>query len=289
MDRIGTDKVECGEIVQTINACVMRITPELAVKWLARNVANNRNLKKTSIATYADDMANGHWGLTPDAIAFDRESRMFNGQNRLNAIVKSGKAVDAFVVFDFPITPEDMMKVDGGVKRSYRDAMKIGEIEDRDMLCGGDIASAYLRIKYGISGTVSPDMKMDFIKANREIVRWTYKMCRHNNGGGNKGRVKTRLPSTYAVALMDAKMCGENEDALQKFVAVYCDNDFEGIENYSPRYAIELRDGKFRPQHIDTFNYAKCSINAFAKKLTKMYVRENVYKAPLLKKRIWGE
>ena len=117
MDRIGTDKVECGEIVQTINACVMRITPELAVKWLARNVANNRSLKIQSIAAYADDMTNGHWGLTPDAIAFDKEKRLFNGQNRLNAIIKSGHAIDAFVVFEFPMTLEDMMKIDGGVKR----------------------------------------------------------------------------------------------------------------------------------------------------------------------------
>lgn len=271
--------VEIGEIIKPISAYIVEVTPELAQIWLGRNIANNRKLKTKSIAGYAMDMANRNWGLTPDAIAFDAEGNLFNGQNRLNAVIKSGTTIQAFCVFGFPMTPNDFMHLDGGAKRTFRDALKTGNVEDEDFLRGGDIAAAYIRIKHNMF-VVTPDMRFDFISANREVVRWAYEIGRHGKGGpSSRGSAVARMPSNVMVAMIDAHLCNESEDALEKFANVYCNNDFNGVVNYEPRYAIELRDKNRRERNMHEVNVAKSSINAFARKLTKMYIRDNLYPA----------
>jgi hypothetical protein len=156
-----------------------------------------------------------------------------------------------------------------------------GTLESR----ASDIASAYLRIKYGEYGHGTLP-KVDIIaltRDNPEIMEWACDIGRYKKTGGRGGRASTRIPAAYMIAMIDAKLCGESEDALQRFAQVYCDNNFDGTEAYSPRYAIELRESHAKRTHkLETVNAAKASINAFAHKLTKRYVRDNLYLAKRL-------
>ena len=71
------------------------------------------------VAQYADDMLNGHWDLTHQGIAFNTKGELIDGQHRLAAIVKAGVTVKLLVNFDV----EDSSHMDGGLKRSVRDAL----------------------------------------------------------------------------------------------------------------------------------------------------------------------
>lgn len=276
-----------NDVVQPINGFIMKVTPEVAAMWLDKNISNNRNPKKTSITAYAEDMVNGNWGLSPDAIAFDQNGILFNGQNRLNAIVKSGVTINAFVVFGFPMHKKDFLNLDNGAKRTFRDMIRTGYSDDEAVILGGDIASAYIRVKYGVKA-VTPNMRIDFVHTNRDIIMWTAKLCRHSVFGFKGTYKKTgspRIPAIIAIAIMDAYMCGENEDVLETFVRGYCDNCFNGLSQKQVDYLMELRGIRNYTQNKEMLVQAKSYLKAFAKQYSKRYVTGKEYPADRLKLR----
>ena len=263
---------------------IMKITPEMAKRWLERNIENNRKPKLGGITRYAADMRNGNWGLNTDAIAFDKNGTLFNGQNRLHAVIKSGETISAFVVFDFPLNNTDFLHLDNGIKRSFRDMIRTGYSDDEDVKLGGDIASCYIVLKYWTKN-ISPDMRIDFIKANRDIVRWAAILCRHSSAGSTGTTKKSgaaRIPSIVAVAMMDAKMCGEDENMLSAFASAYLDNIFNELDQRQIDYVLELRGSKRFSSTTENLCIAKSYIKAFARHLTKRYVTNNDYPAPRL-------
>lgn len=274
-------------VIQPINGCIMEITPKIAEEWLKKNIGNNRNPRTYGITAYATDMANGNWGLTPDAIAFNEDGILINGQHRLNAIVKSGVTINAFVVFGFPMSKKDFLNLDNGVKRTFRDMIRTGLSDDEAVKLCGDIASAYIRLKYSPK-IITPSVRIDFIHANHDIVVWAAKLCRHSVYGSTRSNVRigaSRVPSVIAVAIMDAYMCGENEDTLRAFAEAYCDNNFNGLDQKQINYVLELRGKNHYSKEKEDLLQAKSYIKAFARHLTRRIVTENDYPAPRLKLR----
>jgi hypothetical protein len=103
------------------------ITPELAKKYLARNVAN-RNLRETTIKSYEVDMRSGNWVPTHQGIAFDDRGNLIDGQHRLTAIVRSGVTIQMLVTSGLPVESghtKTMDVVDRGVVRSIADQLKL--------------------------------------------------------------------------------------------------------------------------------------------------------------------
>lgn len=94
------------------------ITPEIAQRWLGRNNAN-RNFKPRKIEAYARDMAAGAWKLTGEAIKFDRNGNLIDGQNRLMAVRKSGATVCMLVIRG--LDPEAQAVMDSGAGRTASD------------------------------------------------------------------------------------------------------------------------------------------------------------------------
>jgi len=67
------------------------VTPQQAAHWLKYNNPSNRPISKDTVARYARDMTRGAYKVTHQAIAFDWDGNLGNGQHRLSAIVMSGK------------------------------------------------------------------------------------------------------------------------------------------------------------------------------------------------------
>lgn len=68
------------------------ITPELAQKYLEKNV-DNRVVRNKHFAKMVRDMEQGHYLVTHQGIAFDKEGYLSDGQHRLMGVVRSGKSV----------------------------------------------------------------------------------------------------------------------------------------------------------------------------------------------------
>lgn len=94
------------------------IGPEQATKYLERN-ENNRKLRKHTVDRYAEMMRRGQWKLTHEAIAFDTNGELKNGQHRLAAVIESGATVSFSVTRG--VDPDTYSVIDSGAKRSTAD------------------------------------------------------------------------------------------------------------------------------------------------------------------------
>jgi hypothetical protein len=103
------------------------ITPEIAKRYLARNLAN-RNLRESTVRAYELDMRSGNWASTHQGIAFNDRGDLIDGQHRLTAIVRSGVTVRMLVTRGIPVeqgATKTMDAVDRGAVRSIQDQLKL--------------------------------------------------------------------------------------------------------------------------------------------------------------------
>ena len=98
------------------------ITPELAEAYLGRMGAN-RVLNEAHADRLAEDMRRGDWRQTYEAIRFNKKGELIDGQHRLSAVVRSGKAHE-FVVAG-GLDAKTMAVVDTGRSRTFADVQAI--------------------------------------------------------------------------------------------------------------------------------------------------------------------
>lgn len=97
------------------------ISPELAAKYLERN-QNNRPLRARTVTRYASMMSKGQWMLTHEAIAFNTNGELTDGQHRLAAVTESGASVQFSVTRG--VEPVSFEVIDSGVRRSLGDRLQ---------------------------------------------------------------------------------------------------------------------------------------------------------------------
>jgi len=93
------------------------ITPIQAKKMLESN-RSNRKVNQERVKSLAQQIKDGKYIMPPDAIAFDREGRLINGQHRLYACVMANIAIQSIVYRNadekvFMITDIGMRKTGG--------------------------------------------------------------------------------------------------------------------------------------------------------------------------------
>jgi hypothetical protein len=81
------------------NSRVIVFSPSLAEWVLDERNPRNRKLKPARIKRYAEAMAEDAWLLTGETIIFSKEGLLLDGQNRMAASLRSGKAFRTHVVF----------------------------------------------------------------------------------------------------------------------------------------------------------------------------------------------
>lgn len=79
------------------------VSPDMATNWLNEANEGNRHISQRSVDLYAKDMAKGAFFTTHEAIAFDVNGRLIDGQHRLKAIEQSGKTVPLHVCTGCPV------------------------------------------------------------------------------------------------------------------------------------------------------------------------------------------
>lgn len=101
----------------------VRVTPEIARTWLLRN-KNPRKLRPHHVAFLCRVALSGAWGLDVNAIVFDWNGHLINGQHRLTMIAQTG-IPQVFIVVE-GADPEIAKHIDsGGMNRSMGDIIKM--------------------------------------------------------------------------------------------------------------------------------------------------------------------
>lgn len=146
-----------------ITISVESVLPEMAQIYLTTN-DKNRKKRPHRVARYAQAMINGRWNLTGEAIIFDNEGRLINGQHRMQAAVDSGKAFTTLVVRGVERT--SFANIDSGLTRTAADVLLD---RDRDKYSTQQAAAARLVIAYNAGQTRNTDQMLDYVD-NSTIV-----------------------------------------------------------------------------------------------------------------------
>lgn len=104
------------------------LTPELAAEWLTKRHTRQRTVKHRHQESLTEDVAAGRFRLNGEAIIFDWDGCMVDGQHRCNAVVETGKPVLVTVVRG--IAPEVYSTIDDTAKRTGGDALKANAVSD---------------------------------------------------------------------------------------------------------------------------------------------------------------
>lgn len=101
---------------------ILIITPDLAAAMLSKNTKNRKSSPMT-VKAYARDMKAGNWQLNGDAIRFDINGNLLDGQHRLAACVAAETHFQSIVIYGLPAETQNTM--DQGRVRSSSDILGI--------------------------------------------------------------------------------------------------------------------------------------------------------------------
>lgn len=127
------------------------ITPKLAAKYLEAN-KGNRPMTRATARNYAEEIRLGQWLFNGEAIKFDSNGVLVDGQHRLLAVTLAERSIDTLVVRG--LDPEAFKTLDTGRQRSMGDALAL-----RGILYPASMSSAY-RFLYRWLGRGKPKTRI---------------------------------------------------------------------------------------------------------------------------------
>lgn len=110
-------------LVPGITMEIIELSPEVAKGFLEFLPERQRSLSPASVDMYTADMLEGEWIFTGDAIRFDTEGNLIDGQHRCTSVVESGRTVPAVVIRG--LGGDAILNLDNGRRRSFADDLKI--------------------------------------------------------------------------------------------------------------------------------------------------------------------
>ena len=128
------------------DAGIITITPEDAKDILDRAAGYNfRGLRAHHARQLAHEMTAGNWRVNGEAIKFDEQGVLIDGQHRLKACVLSGVPLVTWAIYGVPRDVD----MDMGVRRATHDLLKAnGETDSRTL---GSSLAALLMIESGMA------------------------------------------------------------------------------------------------------------------------------------------
>jgi hypothetical protein len=181
------------------------ITPAQAEVWLGHNV-HNRGVNDTIVRRYAKAIANEDWPVTGDAIKFAKDGTLIDGQHRLLAIIRAGRAVKMYVARGLELEHQEYLDI--GRKRSFADMLKLRGEKNSSSLAGAIAWLARIRSGNPQSNVVlSPQEGFALLDVNpgiRDVASMAYQVS-----------IAHRLVTpALAWALSYEFICIDEDDAL---------------------------------------------------------------------------
>lgn len=238
---------------------IVTVTPTLATAWFDKNKIN-RKLKRGVVDAYARDMIAGNWPLTGDAIRFDVNGDLLDGQHRLKACIQADCSFRTVVFYG--VDPDARDFIDIGKSRNIRDIMAMHgmlNITAASAAAGIIFALKNNDGRLGKSVKSSPAELISLLDAHPMLQR----SC--NLTDGTKGIVRSALTALHYVT---AELIGPRSRA-DAFVDVFK----TGIPDYPGCPAQKFRErmlkigmSKERTERINHWLGLVHAWNAFSKK-----------------------
>lgn len=231
------------------SAAFVEVTPEMAAAWQARS-APNRNKREAHVEKLVRAMQAGEWLLTHQGVAFSTDDICIDGQHRLDAIVRFGRAVPMMVTWG--LEPEVINVTDTGITRPVSDVLAImGEPSARTKSA---IFRAFARLVGAPDNKWSVQENMRFLEYARESVDWAMEAF----SGHRKGTFKA--PVIAPCMLVRAS----HPDEVEHFVAKLVGREEAMTSDPAIKLKITLQQKLMSSdgQRMDVARYVLGALNA---------------------------
>ena len=116
-----------GQPLPKITTHFVTVTRDMAWDWLAQPDLKNRKVYQATVSRYARKMMTGQWEWTGEAIKFDTQGKLLDGQHRLWAFLDTKEPSAQFLVMHG--VPEDSQKLmDTGRNRTPANTLEMEDI-----------------------------------------------------------------------------------------------------------------------------------------------------------------
>lgn len=216
---------------------LVMMTPEKAKIYLDHN-EGNRKLSDVFIAKLQRAILTDSWKATMSSpISVDTNGNLIDGQHRLTAIVRAGKAVPCYVVYG--CDPMSKKFIDTGKSRTVKDVITM---LTEDAVMRSNIVLSCSKALIGLTEEnhrytrcISPEEQMEIIRERYLIFQLIYKM----NNFSTKSKVKC---VEYFIGLLSGEVNGLDHETIQLFNKVVATNNVEGMFRYNVKAALDFRD-----------------------------------------------
>lgn len=210
-----------------ITAVVENITPAIAQIYLDTQRVN-RTINKNRVKAYASQMRRGEWSVSNDAITFDIEGCLINGQHRLSALIEAGVTISMLVGRNYPL--ESQAIFDSGQARTVTQAMVIAG------LGVGHVEAAVLRAMF--LNADRPSDKYVGVLSKPQLIQLFPKYEESVRFASTKNGTRAIRYAPVRSLIARAHHCGADKDRLSRFVYVFDTGYSEGSTDFP---AVALR------------------------------------------------
>jgi hypothetical protein len=213
----------------TITSEIVTITPDMALEILDGH-ENWRKLRPSRVIQYAASMSRGEWSLTGEAIKFDSDGNLLDGQHRLAACMEAEVPFTTLVVRGVP--EESVEYMDNVLVRTETDTLSNRGITSASSLKA--IAKRILMWKTNSFGNthrmaeLTHKQVVDFVIANEEELRHCLRIA---NRMKNSSGINPTMAASFAF------MAGEQSKVERDlFCEMFASG--AGLEDGSPVLAM---------------------------------------------------
>lgn len=232
---------------QNVSATIETINPTTAGAWLELN-KENRPVRDRHVAALAKDMAEGRWQLNGEAIVFDWNGLLLDGQHRLWAAFDHQQTFTSLVVRG--VDPTAFKTIDSGLKRSA------GDVLGKAGIAYGPLVAATIRLVHTIeqsSDKLSAVYQRITNAETAELVATYPGVVEAAQVVGANKKLRS-LCSPAAMAGLVYYATEDSPDAMKEFTEALATG--AGMPKGDPRltarnYFINLRMRKITLKHLD--------------------------------------
>ncbi|WP_280265246.1 hypothetical protein [Nocardia wallacei] len=233
---------------------VVTLDAAVAQQWLLRNT-NNRTIREKKVRAYHLEMIEGRWKFNGEAIKFDTDGNLLDGQHRLAALARTagtGLAFPMLVIRGLP--PDTQVTMDQGVKRTPSDQLELRGIgaNNAQLIAGGiRVLEQWLE---GSLSTGRDRTRMSGLSAPK-VVEWAERHPQHVEviklyASRGITRIKARPSVTAAVAVRFHEI--DPDDCARYFDGVLTG---AGLALDSPILALRERLDRIRTNKVQTSDW----------------------------------
>lgn len=186
---------------------VVTVTPELAKRWLKKNT-NNRRMRPLSVEKIAADIKAGGWIENHQAIAFNCDGTLIDGQHRLAAIVEAGVSIRSVVIRG--VKKEALGVIDDHAKRSLCDAIRLVDGESISNRAASTVLTMKNSGRGGCTRVISRSEALAFYRKHRKAILSAEAMFNTARPGLCRAAVLAVVARAWYTANRDdlARFCG---------------------------------------------------------------------------------